>query len=119
VLSTPNRAFGPPERHTGNPFHIREFTADELRDLLCASFREVRLYGQRPSDCYRHIRFLMIEPHVEPSAIIWKLQTRLPFAIKNGLALAVSGRPFYPGEGDYTFAADIVEGSHALLAVAR
>src|SRR4051812_21353563 len=47
VLSTPNRAFGPPERHA-NPFHIKEFTADELRALLERYFAQVALYGQRP-----------------------------------------------------------------------
>src|SRR5438046_10277452 len=46
VLSTPNRAFGPPERHTGNPFHIREFTPDELRALVAEPFEAITLYGQ-------------------------------------------------------------------------
>ncbi|MGI9147251.1 MAG: class I SAM-dependent methyltransferase, partial [Chloroflexota bacterium] len=66
VLSTPNRAFGPPERHIGNPFHIREFTAEELRELLRASFEHVQLFGQRPSAAYRYVPFLMLEPHREP-----------------------------------------------------
>jgi SAM-dependent methyltransferase len=119
VLSTPNRAFGPPERHTGNPFHIREFTADELRDLLCTYFDAVQLYGQRPSANYRYVPFLMIEPRFEPAALAWKLMTRLPYGAKNGLALALSGRPFYPAEVDYSFDLDKCEGVHALVAVAR
>jgi hypothetical protein len=118
VLSTPNREFGPPERHA-NPFHIREFSADELRDMLRASFAHVQLYGQRPSASYRYVPYLMLEPHREPAAIAWKLQTRLPFAAKNFLATALSGRPFFPGEGDYCFEPDATQTSHALMAVAR
>ena len=43
---------------------------------------------------------------------------RLPFRLKNGLALAVSGRPFYPGEDDYRFVLDATDGAHARVAVA-
>ena len=119
VLSTPNRAFGPPERHASNPFHVREFAPDELRDLLARAFGEVRLYGQRPHPAYRYVPFLMVEPDLSPGALAWKLLARLPFGVKDGLARAVSGRPFYPGDDDYCFDADRVDGAHALLAVAR
>jgi SAM-dependent methyltransferase len=118
VLSTPNRAFGPSARHTGNPFHVREFTADELRDLLRGSFGEVHLFGQRPSAAYRYVPFLMLERHIEPSALAWKLLVRLPFGLKNRLALALSGRPVYPGEEDYRFEPEACDGAHALVAVA-
>jgi SAM-dependent methyltransferase len=119
VLSTPNRAFGPLERHTTNRFHIREFTADELRGLLGECFDFVRLYGQRPRAQYRYVPFLMIEPHREPTALAWKAMTRLPYPIRNRLALTLSGRPFYPGETDYCFDADATDGAHALVVVAR
>lgn len=119
VLSTPNRAFGPPDRHTANRFHVREFTADELRQLLGECFEQVQLYGQRPRPAYRYVPFLMLEPRREPSALAWKAMTRLPFGVRNQLALALSGGPFYPGETDYCFDAGATDGSHALLAVAR
>ena len=118
VLSTPNRAFGPVERHTGNPFHVREFTADELRDLLGQCFGRVDLYGQRPSPAYRYVPYLMIDPHREPAALAWKALVRLPFGVKDRLARLLSGRPFYPGEDDYEFTAGAAAGAHALLAVA-
>jgi SAM-dependent methyltransferase len=118
VLSTPNRDFGPRSLHTNNPFHIREFTADELRDLLCERFADVRVYGQRPSATYRYVPFLMIERHLEPSALAWKLLVRLPFSLKNRIAHLLTGRPVYPAEDDYLFDPYSVEGAHALLAVA-
>jgi SAM-dependent methyltransferase len=119
VLSTPNRAFGPPARHTANPFHVQEFTADELRALLEERFSTVTLFGQRPAAHYRYVPFLMVEPHVEPSALLWKTLVRLPFGWKNGLALALHGRPFYPGETDYCFETESTAGAHALLAIAE
>jgi SAM-dependent methyltransferase len=45
IVSTPNRL----EYRKGlppNPCHIREFTADEFRDMLNARFRSVQLFGQ-------------------------------------------------------------------------
>ena len=119
VLSTPNRAFGTPERHARNPFHVREFTADELHDLLSASFEQVQLFGQRPTPAYRYVPFLMIERDLSPAAFSWKLMARLPFSARDLLARAMSGRPFYPGEDDYCFDPDHTEGAHALLALAQ
>jgi ubiquinone/menaquinone biosynthesis C-methylase UbiE len=119
VLSTPNRAFGPPERHSSNHFHVREFTVTELRELLLECFPSVQLYGQRPRSEYRYVPFLMVQPRYEPPALVWKTLVRLPFGLRNGLALALSGRPFYPGEADYCFDLDATDGAHALLAVAR
>jgi SAM-dependent methyltransferase len=118
ILSTPNREFGPIARHTANRFHIREFTASELRQMLSECFEQVQLFGQRPVAAYRYVPFLMVEPHVEPSALVWKLQVRLPYTVKNRLALALTGRPFYPGEADYRFESEATDGAHALLAVA-
>jgi SAM-dependent methyltransferase len=115
VLSTPNRAF----RASANPYHVREFTADELRALLRASFDEVLLYGQRPSSAYRYVPFLMVKRHLEPGALAWKLTARLPFDVRNRLAQLLNGRDFYPGEQDYRFVPDRCEGSHALIAVAH
>jgi ubiquinone/menaquinone biosynthesis C-methylase UbiE len=119
VLSTPNRAFGPLERHTANRFHLREFTADELRELLRERFSHVRLFGQRPSRAYRYVPYLMVEPHHEPAALAWKAMLRLPFGLRNRLALAISGGSFYPGEEDYCFDPEDTDGAHALVAVAQ
>jgi SAM-dependent methyltransferase len=118
VLSTPNRSFGPEQLHVNNPFHVREFTAAELDELLRSSFATVTLYGQRPTDAFRFVPYLMVGRDVSPRAIAWKLMARLPFALRDRIAFALSGRPFYPGEEDYAFVAD-THGAHALVAVAR
>jgi SAM-dependent methyltransferase len=118
VLSTPNRAFGPPQQHQ-NPFHVREFEADELRALLRRAFSTVRLFSQRPSRAYRYVPYLLVERRYEPAELAWKLLNRLPFRLKNAAALALSGRPFYPGETDYCFVeSPAAVHSHVLVAVA-
>jgi hypothetical protein len=43
VISTPNRDVYDP----GHPFHIHEFTPDELREALALRFSEVTLYRQQ------------------------------------------------------------------------
>jgi SAM-dependent methyltransferase len=43
VLSTPNRPTFP----EGNPWHVHEFDAPELRDLLASTFGRFRLLGVR------------------------------------------------------------------------
>lgn len=119
VVSTPNCAFGPPERHTGNPFHVREFTGDELRDLLGQHFDQVTLHGQWLSAAYRYVPFLLIQPDWRPRALLWKVQNRLPFGLKDALARLLTGRPFFPGECDYRFVPEAWQTAHALVAVAR
>jgi SAM-dependent methyltransferase len=114
ILSTPNRAF----RASSNPFHIREFTADELRAMLHRYFPNVQLFGQRPSAAYRYVPFLMVNSDYAPSALAWKTMLRFPFHIRNGIALALTGKPFYPGEEDYCFDPQ-TNNSHALVAIAR
>ncbi len=119
ILSTPNRAFGPEALHTANPFHVREFTAAELRALLEPHFAEVHVHGQWPMPAYRFVPFLMIRPDASPRALAWKATNRLPARARDVLARLVSGRPWYPAEEHYRFELDRSEGAHALLAVAR
>ena len=115
VLSTPNREY----RATTNPFHVQEFTAEELRALLCESFADVCIHGQYSSEHYRFVPFLMQQPHWDVREVAWKVLNRLPYRVKNCLAYALSGQPWYPDETAYRFAPNEFRGAHALLAVAR
>ena len=47
ILSTPNRPIYTEASGITNPFHVREFDAAELRELLAPYFEEVVLFGQR------------------------------------------------------------------------
>jgi SAM-dependent methyltransferase len=117
VVSTPNRAFGPERLHTGNPFHVREFTADELAALLGSAFADVRVYGQRVRGDYRYVPFLMVDADYTPSTLAWKLMRRLPTSVRERLAWRMSGRSFYPTELDYRFDPGQVDRCHDLVAV--
>lgn len=46
VASTPNRRFSADAREVPNPYHAREYTAEEFRALLVPFFPEVTLLGQ-------------------------------------------------------------------------
>lgn len=118
ILSTPNRLFGPPELHAGNPFHVREFSGEELQDLLRLYFNRVTILGQRVDPHFQFVPFLMVDRHTSPAALAWKAYNRLPFRVKDRLARAWSGRSFYPGQADYQFTPNAWVGAHALLAVA-
>jgi SAM-dependent methyltransferase len=52
VLSTPNRAVtnpgAGPDARPLNPFHVREFTREELEALLAPHFEHLEWYGQSP-----------------------------------------------------------------------
>jgi SAM-dependent methyltransferase len=115
ILSTPNREFGPP---TTNPFHIQEFSPAELHALLGQAFADVTIYGQWPEPSYRFVPFKMLDPDYSRAALTWKVVNRLPFGVKDALARAVNGRPWYPGETQYCFSEDRTDGAHALVAVA-
>lgn len=118
ILSTPNRLFGPAELHAGNPFHVREFSGEELLDLLRLYFNRVTILGQRVDPHFRFVPFLMVDRQTSPAALVWKVYNRLPFQVKERLARVWSGRSFYPGEADYQFTPNAWVGAHALLAVA-
>ncbi len=106
ILSTPNVLVT--SRYPRNPFHVHEFTPDELQELLQREYRHVELRGQLVAPYYRVVPFL---PGKERARclldhfrlIAWKVANRLPFRVKDALALAVTGRHFYPGELDYRF----------------
>jgi hypothetical protein len=50
ICSTPNRTVTNPglaaDGQPFNPFHVREYSRDEFRDLLAPAFAHVALYGQ-------------------------------------------------------------------------
>ncbi len=106
VLSTPNVLVT--SRYPRNPFHVHEFAPDELRELLQREYRQVELRGQRVAPYYQVVPFLPGKERAQCfldnfRLIAWKVLNRLPFRIKDALALTVTGRHFYPCELDYRF----------------
>lgn len=61
LLSTPNRALTNPGKTLDdrpfNPYHLREWTAEEFQELVTAVFEQVELYVQSPFST-RYARWL-------------------------------------------------------------
>jgi len=126
ILPTPNALYTRPvDGVPRNPFHVREFTPGELRALLGEHFGQVELLGQRTHPRYRICPFWEL-PESLPrdlkgrlQVVTWKVQNRLPYAVKDGLSRMVRGRAFYPGEHDFIFSPEEVETGYVLVAVCR
>lgn len=120
-LSTPNVAIT--GAYPRNPFHVHEYTRDELASLLANYFADVTMLGQQLSSRFHVAPFLPGYDRARTAAdairlLCWKVCNRLPFAWKDLLSRAVLGRGFYPSAGDYLFASDTAA-AHVLLAVCR
>ena len=77
VISTPNRPVYSDGRGHRNPYHHREYDAEEFRSLLASHFSHVKLYGQRvvagswtwsiplPDD-ERRLKWIRVDPALAP-----------------------------------------------------
>lgn len=126
LLSTPNALYTRPVNgKPANPFHIKEFTPDELNELLRRYFRNVQLLGQRPSPEYEPCPYwtlpehLPTDPKSRAKVVTWKLMARLPSTVRERLAPLLKQRRFYPGEHDFAFREDGLDRAHVLVAVCR
>jgi 2-polyprenyl-3-methyl-5-hydroxy-6-metoxy-1,4-benzoquinol methylase len=48
IISTPNKGIYKTSAEPQNPFHCSEMTEEEFSQAVCARFRKVKLYSQRP-----------------------------------------------------------------------
>lgn len=127
VLSTPNALHTKPVNGKPvNPFHVREFTPDELRQLLSEHFRHVALKGQQPDPRRYKVCPYWTRPEQLPSdplgrlrVLAWKLHSRLPTSLREGLSRLVRRGSFYPGEHDFVFTETGIEAGHVLVAICR
>jgi SAM-dependent methyltransferase len=121
LLSTPNVAIT--SQYPRNPFHLHEYTASELSELLSRYFRRVEIRGQLLGPKYRVAPFLPGRDRARSGfdhvrLVVWKLMNRLPFRAKDSLSRAFLGRHFYPTEEDYQFLLELDE-APVLLATCR
>ena len=127
VLSTPNARYTKPvDGVPANPFHVREYTSEELESTLSRSFGSVELLGQRPSERFNPCPFWELPENLPTDAIgrmrvrWWKLQDRLfSDRTKDRLSRLLRRRSFYPGEFDFSFTSDGTNAGHVLVAMCR
>ncbi len=126
LLSTPNALYTKPvDGRPANPFHVMEFTPAELGGVLAQHFGAVELLGQTPHPRYGVCPYWQLPEHLPTDplgrlrVISWKVQNRLPPAVKERVAQWLHGRSFFPGEHDFVFTEGATETGHVLLAVCR
>ena len=105
ILSTPNREVSSPSGIIVNPFHIQEFSYDELKELLETSFRQVQLSGQR----YRRYDKKSLRQRAgrffEKLFLSFGIR-KLPYNWRSGFMKAFFGYPLYPRETDFILEKD-------------
>ena len=88
VVTTPNRSTFPSGL---NPFHVHEYDAGELRDLLSARFAEVELMGVAHGSWLRWLERALGEPMQH--RLVRTPYAELPPALR-GMLRAISARSF-------------------------
>jgi SAM-dependent methyltransferase len=123
-LSTPNAAYTMPVNgKPSNPFHIHEYTVDELKSELGAYFRVEKFLGQSLSSSIRIPPFydaqrrLPKDPLIQAKLLGWKAFNKIPFRLRESLSDVIWSKPFYPTEKDYNFEERTVADAPVQLAV--
>lgn len=126
VLSTPNANYSlPVDGKPSNPFHIHEYTPDELRTEIGAHFSIVQLFGQDLDDSIQVSPFhegqkrMPKDIATRTRLLGWKVFNKIPFTFRERLSNAIWGKPFYPTEMDYNFDEATVNDAPTLVAVCR
>ncbi len=126
ILSTPNALYTRPVNgKPTNPFHIHEYTPEELRCEIGDEFLVENVLGQtlapeiRISPFYSDQQRLSGGISSRAMLLGWKVMNKMPLAVREGLSEAIWNRPFYPTESDYVFAADVVDAAPVQVVVCR
>ncbi|MGE3466277.1 MAG: class I SAM-dependent methyltransferase [Pyrinomonadaceae bacterium] len=126
IMSTPNANYTQPKNgKPANPFHVFEYTPDELVEELAPIFTIERLLGQGLRDDFGIPPFEEAQ-HRLPGSLStqgrlfgWKVLNKLPPAIRERFSSAMWGRPFYPTHADYIFEERSVQSAPVLVAICR
>lgn len=130
LLSTPNaKVTNPTNGIPRNPFHVKEFDPQELKDILRQHFSSVEFYGQRirsripessvtegvPADPPLLNRLVNVFP------LSWRVELpkRLPSQIANFAVRQVTGHNRDIGLGDIEFSKLGIDNAFVILAVCR
>lgn len=126
ILSTPNAHYTQPVNgKPQNPFHVFEYTPEELVAELSQHFSVLSVLGQTLAERFSIPPFqdaqnkLPRTPWLQVKLIGWRLVNKLPLKARERLSQIVWQEPFYPGEYDYQFSPLTTEGAPVLLALCQ
>jgi ubiquinone/menaquinone biosynthesis C-methylase UbiE len=106
ILSTPNREVSSPDGVIVNPYHIQEFTYEELKSILESSFRNVEMAGQRNTRYDKKSAGRRIGRWFEKLFLSFGIR-KLPYSWRSGFMKTFFGYPLYPRETDFTLEKDV------------
>lgn len=126
VLSTPNANYTKPVNgRPSNPFHVHEYTPEELRAELREYYDIEQFVGQQLRNDFGIPPFydaqLRLSRDLKTRARLvgWKVFNKLPLDLRDRISMWLWGAPFYPVSGDYQFDEGLVEHAPVLVAVCR
>lgn len=126
ILSTPNANYTKPVNgKPSNPFHIFEYTPEELRSELENCFLVQKFFGQTLDDKIQIPPFydaqmrLPTDFSTQTKLFGWKVLNKLPFALRETVSETIWKRPFYPMGNDYYFSAETVDFAPVLVVVCQ
>jgi ubiquinone/menaquinone biosynthesis C-methylase UbiE len=105
ILSTPNRDVLSPNGIV-NPFHIQEFTYDELKQILEGSFARVQLSGQRNIRYDRKSFKRKMGKLFEKLFLSFGIR-KLPYTWRSGFMKTFFGYPLYPLDSEFILENDV------------
>lgn len=106
ILSTPNREVSSPDGVIVNPYHIQEFTCDELKQILEAVFPHVQLSGQRYTRYDKKSFGRKMGKLFEKLFLSFGIR-KLPYSWRSGFMKFFFGYPLYPRETDFVLEKNI------------
>jgi 2-polyprenyl-3-methyl-5-hydroxy-6-metoxy-1,4-benzoquinol methylase len=126
MLSTPNAYYTRPvDGIPKNPFHLHEYTPEELTTELTRHFTSVELLGQTLARTFKVSPFAddwelrPQTPAARAQLLAWRVLNKTPVPLREQLSRTLWRRDFYPTEHDYVFGEDTVRDAPVLLAVCR
>ena len=124
VLSTPNANYTKPVNgKPSNPFHIFEYTPEELQAELETHFRLEQFLGETMDAAIRIPPFQEAQMRLpkdfgtQVRLFGWKVLNKMPLNLRESISEAVWKKPFYPTECDYRFSSHKLNHAPVLVAV--
>lgn len=125
ILSTPNARYTRPvDGRPRNPFHVFEYTPEELDDEVRVRFDDVEMLGQQIHGRFRISPFWDDQQRMPRTArlrarlLVWRVLNKSPRTLRDAISRRLWGHPLYPGADDYTFTADGVPEAPVLVVTA-
>jgi SAM-dependent methyltransferase len=121
VLSTPNARYTKPVEGTPtNPYHLREYFADELVDLVGDRFADTKVLGQ---DLGRHVRVSPFQVDqqgqragwMRTKVLVWRVLNKLPPSFHDFVSRRLWGHTLHLRETDYVFSPDLAQDGRVLV----